>query len=166
MVGKGKGQEGRISSQGALWAGSSLQVVKCWESPQPHSSPETKAGGCKVWQFGLQVLVSIHHPDQPSAFPRPLSQPHEEGGHPSSHLSARGHHNGACDMGLLVPEAGGGGAEGWGSRGTCPQAGRGWGEILRTGGRTMGGVNYCLVKERFLLSRIGIPQCLQVSFQF
>ena len=28
------------------------------------------------------------------------------------------------------------------------------------------GINYCLVKERFLLSRIGIPQCLQVSFQF
>lgn len=42
--GKGEGREGRISSQGALWAGSSLQVVKCRESPQPHSSPETKAG--------------------------------------------------------------------------------------------------------------------------
>lgn len=58
------------------------------------------------------------------------------------------------------------GQRGGGSRGTCPQAGSGRGEILRTGGRTMGGVNYCLVRERFLLSRIGIPQCLQVSFQF
>lgn len=135
--------------------------------PQPHSSPETKAGGCKVWQFGLQVLASIHHPGQPSASLGLCLSPMKcGGGHPSSHLSARGHHNGACDMGPLVPEAGGGGAEGWGSRGTCPQAGRGWGEMVRTGGRAMGGANYCLGKERFLLSRIGIPQCLQVSFQF
>lgn len=35
--------------------------------PQLHSGPETQAGGCKVWQFGLQVLVSIHHPGQLSA---------------------------------------------------------------------------------------------------
>lgn len=73
---------------GAPWAGSSLQVVRCWESPQPHSSPETKAGGCKVWQYGLQVLVSIHHPGQPLGIPWPLclSPTGQEGGRPSSHL--------------------------------------------------------------------------------
>lgn len=122
---------------GTQWAGSSLQVVRCWESPQPHSSPETKAGGCKVWQFGLQVLVSIHHPGQPLASPGLCAS--APWGKKKAILPATsvclGHHKGACNMGPLVPEAGGGGVEGWRSRGTCPQAGRGWGGILRTGER-------------------------------
>lgn len=50
---------------GASCVGSSLQVVRCWESAWPLSSPETKAGGCEVWQFGLRGLVSIYHPSQP-----------------------------------------------------------------------------------------------------
>lgn len=74
-----EGGQGRAKKVGSRVkrprAGSSLQMARCWESPQPHSSPETKAGGCEVWQFGLQVLVSITHPGQPSASlarPRPL----------------------------------------------------------------------------------------------
>lgn len=72
MIGEG-GRAKTVESQvkrprDHLGAGGSLQVVRCWESPQPRSSPKTKAGGCKVWQFGLQVLVSIHHPGQPLAF--------------------------------------------------------------------------------------------------
>lgn len=133
-----EGGQGRAKKVGSRVkrprAGSSLQMARCWESPQPHSSPETKAGGCEVWQFGLQVLVSITHPGQPSASltrPRPLG---EGGGRPSSHLSVcPGHLKEACHVGPLVPEAGGGGVEGVGSRGTCPQAGRGRGRWLRTG---------------------------------
>lgn len=74
-----RGGQGRAKKVGSRVkrprAGSSLQMARCWESPQPHSSPETKAGGCEVWQFGLQVLVSITHPGQPSAsltWPQPL----------------------------------------------------------------------------------------------
>lgn len=33
--GGGEGQEGRLSRRGALWAGSSLQVVKCWGALSP-----------------------------------------------------------------------------------------------------------------------------------
>lgn len=135
---------------GARWVESSLQVVRCWESPQPHSSPETKAGGCKVWQFGLRVPVSIHHSSQPLAsLGLCASAPWCKMGaiFPATSVCP-GHHKGACDMGPLVPEAGKGGVEGWGSRGTCPQAGKGRGGVLRTGERGQWeGINYCLVKE-------------------
>lgn len=70
------GRRGRVKkprgNPEAPWAGSSLQVVRCWDSPQPHASPETKAGGCKVWQFGLQVLVSTYHPRPALGLPWPL----------------------------------------------------------------------------------------------
>lgn len=58
-------------------------MVKCWGSPQPHSSPETKAGGCKVWQFGLQILcpsTTQAGPQHPSAS---VPQPHEVRRRPS-----------------------------------------------------------------------------------
>lgn len=156
MMGGG-GRAKKVESQvkrprghpGAPWAGSSLQVVRCWESPQPHSSPETKAGGCKVWQFRLQVLVSIHHPGPPStSLGLCASAPWgKEAVLPATSVCP-GHLKGACDMGPLVPEAGGGGVEGWGSRGTCPQAGRGRGGVLRTGeGGQWEGINYCPVRN-------------------
>lgn len=70
-------------------------------------------------------------PQHPSLGLGPLAQ---GGGRPSSHLSVcPGHLKEACHVGPLVPEAGGGGVEGVGSRGTCPQAGRGRGRWLRTG---------------------------------
>jgi hypothetical protein len=86
--------------------------------PQPHSSPETNAGGCKLWQFGLQVLGSIHHPGQPSAsLSLYASAPWgKEVTLPATSVCP-GHLKGACDMGPLVPEAGGGGVEGWGESG-------------------------------------------------
>lgn len=61
-----QGHEGRISSRDR---GGREQppVGEMLGEPQPPSSPETKAGGCKVWQFGLQVLVSIRHPGRPLA---------------------------------------------------------------------------------------------------
>lgn len=86
-------------------AGSSLQVVRCRESPQPHSSPETKAGGCKVWQYGLQVHMSVHPPGRPSASLRLRAlapQGKKEATLPATSV---------CPS-PLVPEAGGGGAEG------------------------------------------------------
>lgn len=132
-----EGGQGRAKKVGSRVkrprAGSSLQMARCWESPQPHSSPETKAGGCEVWQFGLQVLVSITHPGQPSASlarPRPLGARRRP---PFQPPVCPGHLKEACHVGPLVPEAGGGGVEGVGSRGTCPQAGRGWGRWWRTG---------------------------------
>lgn len=124
---------------GARWAGSSLQVVRCWESPQPHSSPETKAGGCKVWQFGLQVLVSIHHPSQPLAsLGLCASAPwcKTEAIFPATSVCPS-HHKGACDMGPLVPEAGKSGAEGWESGAPVPRLVGGG--VEDRGERTMGG---------------------------
>lgn len=98
--------------------------------PQFHSGPETQAGGYKVWQFGLQVLVSIHHPGQLLASlglcastphrARPLFQPA---------LSALATLKGPVIWALWSLKLG---EVGWrcrGSRGTCPQAGRGGAEI-------------------------------------
>lgn len=91
---------------GAPRSGGSLQAVRCWESPQPHSSPETKAGGCEVWQFGLQVLVFIHHPGQPLAF-HGLCAPAPWARRPSFQpWSAWATLRGLYDVGPLVPEAG------------------------------------------------------------
>lgn len=146
----GRGTAKKVESQEAQWAGSSLQLLRCWESPQPHASPETKAGGCKVWQFGLQVFVSIHHPGQPLAsHSLCVSAPW---GRKEATLSATSvcpnHLKGACGASPLVPEAGGRWVEGWGSWGTCPQAGRGQGRVLRTGeGGQWERLDYCPVRE-------------------
>lgn len=68
-------------------------------------------------------------------------------------------------MGPLVPEAGGGGVEEGGSRGTCPQAGRS-GAGIEDRGEDNGRGLLLSSQGAILLSRIGIPQGLQVSFQF
>lgn len=115
--------------------------------PQLHSGPETQAGGCKVWQFGLQVLVSIHHPGPLSVslvpqphrtrrplFQLPLSAPGATLKRPviwalwSLKLGEVGWRRG--EVGAPVPRLVG--------------AGRG----LRTGVKIMGGDYYCPVKER------------------
>lgn len=95
--------------------------------PQLHSGPETQAGGYKVWKFGLQVLVSIHHPGQllaslglcastPHGARRPLFQPA---------LSALATLKGPVIWALWSLKLGEVGWRSRGSRGTCPQAGRG-----------------------------------------
>lgn len=80
--------------------------------PQLHSGPETQAGGYKVWQFGLQVLVSIHHPGQLLAsLGLCASAPQGKETTLPASIVCPGHPKGACNMGPLVPEAGGGGVE-------------------------------------------------------
>lgn len=80
--------------------------------PQLHSSPETQAGGYKVWQFGLQVLVSIHHPGQLLAsLGLCASAPQGKEATLPASIVCPGHPKGACNMGPLVPEAGGDGVE-------------------------------------------------------
>lgn len=58
------------------------------------------------------------------------------------------------------------GQRGGGVGAPVPRLVGGGGNVEDGEGGQWEGINYCLVKERFLLSRIGIPQCLQVSFQF
>lgn len=117
MMGKRRGQERRISSQEAQGPTDPVgreqpPSGEMLGEPQLHSGPETQAGGYNVWQFSLQVLVSIHHPGQLLAsLGLCASAPQGKEATLPASIVCPGHLKGACNMGPLVPEAGGDGVE-------------------------------------------------------
>lgn len=108
------------------WAGSSLQVVRCWENPsstpvQRHRLEVVKSGSlvcrslCPFTTQASSQLLSTSVP-QPHRTGRPLFQPL---------LSALATLRGPVIWALWSLKLGKVGWRNRGSRGTCPQAGRG-----------------------------------------
>lgn len=106
------------SHPGAPWAGSSLQLARCWESPSPvpvqRQKLECEKSGSLICRCSCP---STTRPALGSPQPLCLSPMGQERAALPATSVCPGHLKGACDMSPLVPEAGGGGVEGWGESG-------------------------------------------------
>lgn len=139
----GEGRAKKVESQvkrprghpGAPWAGSSLQLVRCWESPSPIPVQRQRLEVVKSGSLVCKSFVSIHCPGQPTAsLGLCASAPwgKEKAALPATSVCP-GHPKGACVWALWSLKLEEVGWRGGGIRGTCPQAGRGRGGVLRTG---------------------------------